>query len=171
MDSTRLNNWIQIVGLSAVVASLIFVGLQMRQTQAIAIANQYQDRAALNIAGRHAHLQNNTLLELRGKDLLEQLSDPSIRAFFEEKYGASAPLAMGYTYMSDKTTYLMMDNNHFQYESGFLTEDTWHAYRSELKAYLMDRYFLYIWDDTRDQYRAEFQTVVDQLILENGSEL
>ena len=44
MDSAKLNDWLQVIGIFAVVASLIFVGLQMRQTQEIAIENQYQER-------------------------------------------------------------------------------------------------------------------------------
>jgi hypothetical protein len=46
MNSAKLNDWMQVVGMAAIVASLIFVGLQMRQDQAIAIAGQYQDRSA-----------------------------------------------------------------------------------------------------------------------------
>ena len=36
MDSSRLNDWVQIFGIFALVASLIFVGLQLRQSQEIA---------------------------------------------------------------------------------------------------------------------------------------
>jgi hypothetical protein len=35
MDSARLNDWLQVIGIFALVASLIFVGLQMKQTQQI----------------------------------------------------------------------------------------------------------------------------------------
>jgi len=45
MDSSKLNDWMQVVGIFAVVASLIFVGLQMKQSQDIALAAQYQARA------------------------------------------------------------------------------------------------------------------------------
>ena len=41
MDSTKLNDWMQIIGIFAVVASLIFVGLQMRQDQQIAMSESY----------------------------------------------------------------------------------------------------------------------------------
>ena len=36
MDSKKLNDWLQIVGLFGVIASLVFVGVQVRQTQVIA---------------------------------------------------------------------------------------------------------------------------------------
>ena len=41
MDSTKLNDWMQVVGIFALVASLVFVGLQMKQEQEIAIADTY----------------------------------------------------------------------------------------------------------------------------------
>ncbi len=40
MDSAKLNDWIQVIGIFALVASLIFVGLQMRQAQRISFAEQ-----------------------------------------------------------------------------------------------------------------------------------
>ena len=45
MTTQNLREWLEIVGLFSVVASLIFVGLQMKQTHEIALANQYQERA------------------------------------------------------------------------------------------------------------------------------
>lgn len=44
MAMAELDDWLQIVGIFAVVASLVFVGLQLKQTQEIAIAGQYQQR-------------------------------------------------------------------------------------------------------------------------------
>ena len=40
MNSAKLSDWMQIIGIFAVVASLIFVGLQMRQEQRISFAEQ-----------------------------------------------------------------------------------------------------------------------------------
>ncbi len=45
LDSAKLSDWLQVVGLFAVVASLIVVGLQMKQTDAIALSAIYQERA------------------------------------------------------------------------------------------------------------------------------
>ncbi len=43
MDSAKLNDWMQVIGIFAVVLSLIFVGLQMRQEQAIAKYQGFSD--------------------------------------------------------------------------------------------------------------------------------
>lgn len=45
MSPTRWYDWAQVAGVFALVGSLVFVGLQMRQTQQIALAAQYQARA------------------------------------------------------------------------------------------------------------------------------
>ena len=45
MDSRKLTDWLQGVGLFALVGSLVFVGLQMRQTHEIAEATLYQMRS------------------------------------------------------------------------------------------------------------------------------
>ena len=45
MDKTKLYDWIQIVGIFAVVASLIFVGIQLKQDRAIATAEALASRS------------------------------------------------------------------------------------------------------------------------------
>ena len=44
MDSAKLNDWMQVIGFFALVASLIFVGLQIRQDQEIAIVEAMSHR-------------------------------------------------------------------------------------------------------------------------------
>ena len=46
MDSAKLHDWLQIVGLAAVVGSLIFVGLQLKQADDIAFAEVLESAAA-----------------------------------------------------------------------------------------------------------------------------
>jgi hypothetical protein len=48
MDSSRLNDWLQVIGLFGVMASLVFVGLQMKQTQDIALAETYGTRTDIS---------------------------------------------------------------------------------------------------------------------------
>ena len=49
MKKVSLDVWIQSIGMLSIVASLIFVGLEMRQTQQIAIAGQVQARAQMQV--------------------------------------------------------------------------------------------------------------------------
>lgn len=46
MDSAKLNDWLQVLGIFALVASFIFVGLQMQQDREIAKVMIYQSRAS-----------------------------------------------------------------------------------------------------------------------------
>ena len=46
MDSAKLNDWMQVIGIFALVASLIFVGMQMRLDREIARVMIYQSRAS-----------------------------------------------------------------------------------------------------------------------------
>ena len=41
------DTWIQLLGMLGVIGGLVFVGLEMRQAQTIAIAGQVQQRAAM----------------------------------------------------------------------------------------------------------------------------
>jgi len=52
MDSHKLHDWLQIIGIAAVVASLIFVGLQIKQSDDIALAEVLESVAARGIEER-----------------------------------------------------------------------------------------------------------------------
>jgi len=52
MDSQKLHDWLQIIGIAAVVASLIFVGLQLKQSDEIALAEVFESAAARGVEQR-----------------------------------------------------------------------------------------------------------------------
>ena len=54
MNKAKLRDWLEIVGIFAVVVSLVFVGLQMRQTQQIAIAEMGWNNMIAEIESRSA---------------------------------------------------------------------------------------------------------------------
>ena len=49
MNSKKLHDWLQIVGIAAVVGSLMFVGLQLKQSDDIALAGVFESSAARGI--------------------------------------------------------------------------------------------------------------------------
>ena len=51
------DTWIQLLGMVGVIGGLIFVGLEMQQTQNIAIAGQAQARAEMNSASVQAAIE------------------------------------------------------------------------------------------------------------------
>jgi len=122
MNSARLNDWMQVVGIFAVVASMIFVGLQMKQSQEIALAAQYHERTVVAvdwIMAQHEHGNFGAWARLCGQefsqDTPEQAVHDCINAF---------------------SLLQIHENHHFQYKAGFLDEDSWQARRKSLKAAL-----------------------------------
>ena len=42
MNSQKLNDWLQVAGMFGIIGTLVFVGVQMNQTQKIALSANYQ---------------------------------------------------------------------------------------------------------------------------------
>jgi hypothetical protein len=49
MNSEKLHDWLQLVGMTTIVASLIFVGLQLRQSEHAAVAELSQSSVARGV--------------------------------------------------------------------------------------------------------------------------
>jgi hypothetical protein len=58
MDSAKVNDWLQIVGLTGIMASLIFVGMQVRQTQQAGQGQEVSGFLELSLALRSLQLEN-----------------------------------------------------------------------------------------------------------------
>ena len=58
MDSEKVNDWLQLVGMFGIMASLIFVGVQVRQTQAIGEGESAIQFFEATIAGRQLFVDN-----------------------------------------------------------------------------------------------------------------
>ncbi|MCH8057590.1 MAG: hypothetical protein IIB78_06965 [Proteobacteria bacterium] len=46
VNSAKLNDWLQVAGMFGVIGALVFVGVQMKQTQKIALSANYQARVS-----------------------------------------------------------------------------------------------------------------------------
>ena len=73
MNSAKLNDWMQVAGIFALVASLIFVGLQMRQDQDIAVAQIWamSDQSVAELAGLVSENSALWAKGVKGEDLSE----------------------------------------------------------------------------------------------------
>ena len=58
MDFAKINDWLQVIGVFGVMASLVFVGLQMKQSHEIALAAAYHARAVSAQDLRLAQMQS-----------------------------------------------------------------------------------------------------------------
>jgi hypothetical protein len=116
-------NWkdvAELVGIAAIVASLIFVGLQMKQSQEIAVAAQYHERAALAAEMFSNIMESGDLFFWGRSSGLPATSDQTLED-------------IGRTVLTGKIMLTLMDNHYYQYQAGFLDEDSWQAQRSNLK--------------------------------------
>jgi hypothetical protein len=151
MRSADWKDIAELVGIAAIIASLVFVGLQMKQTHQIALSSAYQARSAISIemyvaAATSPQLMTGMAKVVRGK--YEELS--------EEEYQS-----LSYFFGAEMFVY---ENNHYQSESGFLPYEHWSKNVSEINCYLSHPFYRTLvrdWD-----FRKSFQNIIDE-ILEN----
>ena len=155
MDSAKLNDWMQVVGIFSVVASLIFVGLQMKQTQEIALASAYQERATSSIDRMIASASSPEYTSAKAK--MDRGDFDSITP--EERVSLDESLA---AYV------VMVENHHYQYLSGFLPEEHWLRNVTEMRCAFsipLNRDLIKGWT-----FRASFQKVLDEIIADAESD-
>ncbi len=99
MDSAKLNDWMQVVGIFALVASLIFVGLQMKQSQEIAVADQYQDRADAALEWYLARMQSDTALKLAAQNLIGDANSESSPGGIRLSLKSEDPIILAQKYL------------------------------------------------------------------------
>jgi len=118
MRKLDIQDLIQLLGMVGIIGSLIFVGLEMRQTQKIAIASQVDARSQSQLARRNIWLEGQWELGHR------ITSTPYEKLSEAEKFARNQMLR----WQTDIQT-----NNFFQYRMGLLTEEQWEvvAFRIE----------------------------------------
>ena len=142
----------ELVGVTAIVASLIFVGIELRQARQIAVADIYQQRTAM-------------LIELHGARLS---SEPL--AASKSKMTAGAELSDWETNLINTEHYLFFtywENVHFQHEYGLMPEEQWQASRRSMKGYMRNNPSARdLWESIRFAMRDSYVAAVDEAIAE-----
>ena len=112
MKREIVQDLVQFLGMIGIIGSLIFVGLQMQQTQQIAIAGQVQARAEMGVNrilnGLEGNLDANRLFNYANFDY-EELNE-------EEKLIARN---------MHNWIGVMVENNFSQYQMGLFADDYW----------------------------------------------
>ena len=110
MKKLHINALAELLGLAGVMASLIFVGLQMKQTQQIALAAQAQARTEMLLARHMVYLEGNAELGYR------TFTSPYNELSEQERW------------IKDRHASWLRDlqqNNYLQYRLGFLDPEQW----------------------------------------------
>lgn len=159
----------ELVGIAAIVASLLFVGLQLKQSQEIAIADQYQNRADAALGYYTEMMQSSDTVAYVANLFVKRIetgaADESVVSFYEEN--GATQLAISYLVFRSNIT--VFDNYHFQYESGFMTEAAWLPFRERLKGLLSRHENAAYYRDMQLDVRSSFRDVCEEILIELGA--
>ena len=144
----------EFIGIVAIVASLIFVGLELKQGHDIARADVHLQRAALAIAANSS------------------VNDPAVQAVIA-KVTAGDDLTIGERLVVDgvfERTLIFYENNHYQYQLGMVPDELWLATKRSLTSDLVgSKEFRDFWERDRGNWRRSFAAIVDDLIDDLGA--
>lgn len=109
---------IQLFGMLGIIGSLLFVGLEMRQTQKIAIAGQHQARSALTAQVVRA-------VDEKGFDVQS--------VYFEKNYNYEfSPIEISHR-NAVHLGYFVYENDFYQFREGLMDQATWNSKLAGLK--------------------------------------
>ena len=106
------DTWIQLLGMTGVLGGLVFVGLEMRQSQIIALAAQSQARASM-------------LLERVGVYTEANLDFQSL--IFENSYDTNLSKIEAAQRNTFHQSWFLFENDFEQYSLGLMRAETWNA--------------------------------------------
>lgn len=163
MKKTDWKETAELIGIAAIVASLVFVGLELRQSQQIAIAGQYQQRAEAFMT-----LMFNRLAFESEHVRLATLARNSYAGFVDDsEFDSMSDEAIAVIWTNVSTNLSMFDNNYFQYQSGLMSEEGWQAQRRRLQMSLERSAFYRAEILARgERYRDSFRDLATEIIEE-----
>mgnify|MGYP000057301764 FL=1 len=114
MKKVSLDTWIQLLGMIGLLGGLIFVGLEMKQSQIIALAAQQQSRTENFI------------------NILNAFSESGEASFYQVaiKVSQNEPLTPAEEILAQNfahQTVWIFENDFIQYKAGLMDEDVWEA--------------------------------------------
>ena len=112
MTRISIENLIQLLAMIGIIGSLIFVGLEMRQSQIIALAAQSQARASM-------------LLERVGVYTEANLDYQSLT--FENSYDTNLSTIEAAQRNTFHQAWFLFENDYEQYSLGLMSEEIWSA--------------------------------------------
>ena len=148
MDSAKINDWVQIIGIFALVASLVFVGFQIKQTHEIAESDAYQSRASTSI--------ELSAMRASSPDFTSAMA--KIYAGNSDELTPQEEVTVEYFFGALIT---MLENHHFQVEAGYLPDEHWEKNLNELRCELslpLFREMIDYWE-----WRPSFKAVIDEI--------
>lgn len=141
--------WIEILGALGIVASLIFVGIQIQQTNEAT-------RSATVLQLKDSWVQLN-LASATSTELAEAFRDVSINGWDNSSF-QSRDLVAGF----QRTRIHNWSNAFFQYMNGTLDEAQWIPIQREIAATASDESIGKVWAEWNHVFDDDFRTFVDR---------
>jgi len=113
---TKLNDWLTLLTNAAVVAGIVFLAMEIQQNNELL---RSETRLAL-----HGNDQTSLLVALDNVDIFHKMSQ-------KERLSQSDQYRLSWIYANDMRN---REFEFFQYQNGFLDEETWRSYRSLILA-------------------------------------
>ena len=134
---------VELIGIFGVIASLIFVGMQLMLDRDIAIGEQFHNRAEQRLENLRAGLNSESYISAIVKDIESGIYpyywDEEFNKIVEKDFVA----ARGYTYEEivvlaelAQLSATQIDSLAFQYEQGLVPEETWQQFATGLSILL-----------------------------------
>ena len=120
MKKISLDSWVQLIGMLSVVAGLVFVGLEMQQSQKIALAGQQANRVQLF----------SSMMDANNEQGIDQQKLQMILS-------GQIPMTEDYEWVVMNGLHRMWwiyENDFLQNELGLMDENIWQAKRNAMKA-------------------------------------
>ena len=175
MDSRNRLDWLQVIGAAGIILSLIFVGIELRQSHDIAVAAQYQDRYESFVETNRSYLQSEHALRYFGKRILARVQSAPYISDELKNWISEQPIEdLAILSIIAQSELKTADNLYYQYQSGFLSEEFWLSYRAGFKtAFALNppqSLLRIISADQRESLRPSFRDFLDELAAEIGAQ-
>ena len=134
---TSKKDLVENLGIFAVVASLIFVGMQLQLDRKVALADQYFNRAESAKADRRSLLASDDYMQFLEEVWVLGNQPP----FWDDGWELAEHVEEGRVSIRSveaaitrhQLSIIGYDSVYFQYQQGLLDEDTWNGLRSAMK--------------------------------------
>ena len=146
MKKIDVDTWIQLLGMFGVIASLIFVGLEMRQSQRIALVSQMQERSYTASSEAYAFTEAN--LDWFSSKFNIQ---PATELTTEQKAARN----------SENVSWFIYEADYFQYSQGLMTEPVWQAKLRAMEVNLKRCEYPEIYQVRSELVEEKFKAILD----------
>ena len=148
MKSETVRLTVEVVGIVAIVMSLIFVGLQMRQTHEIALVTLTQMRSDASRELAVAQLSSEPLMSIYAK----------IEA--GDELSAHDKLTLS---MQPFVFFNQFENSHFLFGKGYITEEQWQSDLVAIKEFMANEpLYREYWSRQKHIFRISYVEAIDQ---------